>query len=67
MIVYQEMAMSMAADRARARGARFLYISATPSQSAIGFYLGHGSRLAPQVDEELFALEPEDIHLVLQL
>ncbi len=59
--------MADAARLARDRGARCLYISATPSQSAVGFYLSHGSRLAPEVDEELFALEPEDIHLLREL
>jgi len=48
-------------------GARRLYISATPSDSALGFYLGLGARLAEPVDAELFALEPEDVHLVLDL
>ena len=59
--------MALAGELARARGARYLYISATPSQSAIGFYLSHGSELAPEVDEELLALEPEDIHLLKAL
>ncbi len=56
-----------AADLARGRGASRLYISATPSASAVGFYLKHGCRLAPNVDEDLFALEPEDIHLIMDL
>jgi GNAT superfamily N-acetyltransferase len=49
---------------ARAGGATELYVSATPSASAIGFYTRHGFRLNPQPDEELFRLEPEDIHMV---
>ncbi len=52
---------------AREKGARRLYISATPTESAVGFYLRHGCRLASKVDEELLALEPEDIHLTLEL
>jgi len=56
-----------AADLARERGAKRLYISATPSESAVGFYFKEGCRLAPRVDEELLALEPEDVHLVLDL
>jgi hypothetical protein len=51
----------------RERGARLLYISATPSDSAIGFYTSCGARPAARVDPELFALEPEDIHLALPL
>lgn len=49
------------------RGACRLYISATPSASALGFYLSLGAELADPVDDQLFALEPEDVHLVLEL
>ena len=48
-------------------GARFLYVSATPTGSAVGFYLSRGCRLADPVHAELFAHEPEDIHLVCPL
>jgi ribosomal protein S18 acetylase RimI-like enzyme len=49
---------------ARRAGARSLYVSATSTGSAVGFYLGRGCRLAEPVHPALFALEPEDIHLV---
>jgi GNAT superfamily N-acetyltransferase len=52
---------------AKAHGADQLYVSATPSESAIGFYLSQGFALAKQVHQELYALEPEDIHLLRQL
>ena len=52
---------------AKAQGADQLYVSATPSESAIGFYLSQGFALAKQVHQELYALEPEDIHLLRQL
>jgi len=52
---------------AKERGAKRLYISATPSDSALGFYFSLGAKLAPKVDKELYELEPEDIHLVLDL
>lgn len=52
-----------AAAVARARGARRMYISATPSEHTIHFYLGLGCVLSPAPDPELLALEPEDIHL----
>jgi predicted N-acetyltransferase YhbS len=52
-----------AAARARELGARRLYISATPSRNTIDFYLRRGARPTDDVDAELFALEPEDIHL----
>ncbi len=52
---------------ARAMGARFLYVSATPSRHTVDFYLCCGARLAAEVDPELLELEPEDIHLELPL
>jgi ribosomal protein S18 acetylase RimI-like enzyme len=52
---------------ARERGARRLYVSATESESAVGFYLSYGCRLAEKVDPALYAAEPKDIHLTLDL
>jgi hypothetical protein len=48
---------------ARERGAKRLYISATPSENTINFYLRRGCVVAAEVDPHLFELEPEDIHL----
>jgi predicted N-acetyltransferase YhbS len=48
---------------ARELGASGLYVSATPSENTIRFYLRHGCAVTPSPDPELFALEPEDIHL----
>lgn len=56
-----------AAERARALGARALYVSATPTENTIRFYQRRGCRLARAVDPALFAREPEDIHLELDL
>ena len=56
-----------AVDLARAAGARSLYVSATPTGSAVGFYLGQGYRLADPVHPTLFAAEPDDIHLVCSI
>jgi predicted N-acetyltransferase YhbS len=53
----------LAKEEARRRGARRLYISATPSENTVDFYLRRGCTLVRQPDPELFALEPEDIHL----
>src|SRR5437667_5538820 len=44
------------------RLARELYVSATPSASAIGFYTGHGFAPTAHVNQRLYDLEPEDIH-----
>jgi GNAT superfamily N-acetyltransferase len=54
-------------DWACATGARALYVSATPSESAVGFYQGRGFRLIDQPHPDLFALEPEDIHMIKDL
>jgi ribosomal protein S18 acetylase RimI-like enzyme len=52
---------------ARDAGARSVYVSATPTGSAVGFYLAQGCRLADPVHPKLFADEPADIHLVCDL
>lgn len=54
-------------EAALRRGARRLYISATPSSSALGFYRSLGAYLAEPADPRLIALEPEDVHLILDL
>jgi predicted N-acetyltransferase YhbS len=48
---------------ARELGAHGLYISATPSEHTIHFYRARGATVLAVPDPELFALEPEDIHL----
>jgi ribosomal protein S18 acetylase RimI-like enzyme len=55
------------AASARDAGARSLYVSATPTGSAVGFYLSRGCRLADPVHPTLFAAEPDDIHLICPL
>ena len=52
---------------ARGSGATQMYVSATPTRSAVGFYLSRGCRLAEPVHARLFEEEPEDIHLILDL
>ena len=54
---------SMSCGSAHRRGARFLYISATPSRRAIDFFLRLGAAVAAAPAPELFQLEPEDNHL----
>jgi predicted N-acetyltransferase YhbS len=55
-----------ARSEARERGAAWMYVSATPSENTIDFYLRSGCVLCRVPDPELFALEPEDIHLVCE-
>ncbi len=56
-----------AVDVAVAGGAASMYVSATPTESAVGFYLRQGCHLAQPVHPELFAAEPDDIHLTRTL
>jgi len=56
-----------AVEMARQKGARKLYISATPSENTIHFYQHMGCRLAEEIDPDLFALEPDDIHLEYEI
>ena len=58
---------SVAATEARKRGAKGLYISATPSEHTVDFYLRLGCTVVPEPDPELFELEPEDIHLEFEI
>ena len=44
-----------------------MYVSATPSGSAVGFYISRGCRLAEPPHRALLAKEPEDIHLICPL
>ena len=53
----------LARDKAREKGAKRLYISATPSEHTINFYRSLGCIVTDELDPELYELEPEDIHL----
>ncbi|WP_340003716.1 GNAT family N-acetyltransferase [Paenibacillus sp. FSL K6-0276] len=49
------------------KGAEYLYISSTETESAVKFYSSHDSRITSEVDEELFEKEPNDIHMIKRL
>ncbi len=51
-----------AARIARDLGAQGLYVSATPSEQTVGFYLARGCRPIAVPDAVLYEREPEDIH-----
>jgi predicted N-acetyltransferase YhbS len=57
----------LASNEARKRQAKYLYISATPSENTINFYLRLGCKIMSVPDKDLFQLEPEDIHLEYDL
>lgn len=52
---------------ARGAGANALYVSATPTQNTVDFYLNRGCVLASDPDPMLLAAEPDDIHLLYLL
>lgn len=56
-----------AIDKAKDMGAKKLYISATPSENTINFYMHLGCTLTKELNQMLYELEPEDIHLDLKL
>jgi predicted N-acetyltransferase YhbS len=56
-----------AVAQARELGARRLYISSTPSENTLRFYLRRGCRVTDDIDAALFELEPEDIHLEFEI
>ena len=53
----------LARATAREQGVRRLYISATPSEHTINFYLRSGCWVSREPGPDLFELELEDIHL----
>ncbi|MFC7681808.1 GNAT family N-acetyltransferase [Paenibacillus sp. GCM10028914] len=59
--------MNMLSNEAAQRGAKYLYISSTETESAYNFYKSCGSEITDEVDEELFDLEPNDIHMLKKL
>ena len=60
---YGKQLFEAASKQAKKQGARRLYISTTPSENTIGFYLKRGCIISQEPESELFELEPEDIHL----
>lgn len=50
-----------------AKGAKYLYISSTETESAVKFYTSQGSAITSEIDPELFAKEPHDIHMLKKL
>ncbi|MGD9091605.1 MAG: GNAT family N-acetyltransferase [Anaerolineales bacterium] len=59
--------LAMLTEWASNGGARQIYVSATPTESAVGFYMSQGFSLIDEPLPELFELEPEDIHMIKNL
>ncbi|RSN88139.1 GNAT family N-acetyltransferase [Acinetobacter pittii] len=56
--------MQAAKESAKQLGAKQLYISATPTRRTVDFYIKHGAEPLSAPDQQLWQLEPEDIHFV---
>lgn len=54
-------------QRVMQSGHQFIYVTATPTKSAVGFYLRAGFLPTDQPIPHLLALEPEDIHMIATL
>lgn len=59
--------LKMLGAEAKSRGAGYLYISSTETNSAVSFYHKNGSVVTRVVDALLFDKEPKDIHMVKKL
>jgi GNAT superfamily N-acetyltransferase len=55
------------ANAARNAGAKRLYVSAIPSEATVNFYLALDFEPLEHPNPDLFALEPEDVHMCLNL
>ncbi len=53
--------------QAIADGHKHLYVSATESKSAVGFYTSQGFIPTQDAHPKLYALEPNDIHMIKKL
>ncbi len=54
-------------DLARQHGAEWVYVSARPAEPAVRFYLSQGFAPTPEPNQEMYAIEPEDIHMIKEL
>ena len=59
--------VDLVCTRALELGAARLYVSATPSRNTVEFYLRRGFAPVTTPDPDLFAREPEDIHILREL
>ncbi|BFH13837.1 GNAT family N-acetyltransferase [Paenibacillus melissococcoides] len=59
--------IQLLSEEAKSRGAEYLYISSTETESAVQFYQSCGSKLTQEKDPELFEKEPHDIHMIIAL
>lgn len=54
-------------EKATDWGAKQIYVSAAPIKNTVDFYRRIGCKLTSELEEDLFNLEPEDIHMELNI
>jgi ribosomal protein S18 acetylase RimI-like enzyme len=54
-------------EQARTDGAKRIYVTAGQSRATTEFYQNLGFRLVKTLNDELYELEPDDIHMILEL
>jgi len=59
--------MDKAVDEARKDGKAGIYVSSCPSRNTVDFYMRRGFIPASEPNAHLFEMEPEDIHMIMDL
>ncbi len=54
-------------EKAKNDGKKRIYVTSAPTKETTDFYQKLGFDLAKHVNKELYELEPEDIHMIMQL
>ena len=61
------MLINRALEKAREDGKKSIYVSSCPSRNTVDFYMRKGFRLADEPNRDLFEMEPEDIHMIMEV
>ena len=61
------MLINRALEKAVEDGKKSIYVSSCPTRNTVDFYMGKGFRIAAEPNMELFEMEPEDIHMVMEV
>jgi N-acetylglutamate synthase-like GNAT family acetyltransferase len=59
--------LKISKEKCELLGGKKLYISATPSENTVNFYIRNGAVLVKELNSDLYQREPEDIHLEISL
>lgn len=56
--------LAQVVEMATADDAKKLYVTATPTTRTVDFYMSKGFALTKDINQQLFELEPHDIHMI---